>query len=67
MGSDSTINIDNKNLEEESSEIVNGMEATYRSKLGVGNLIWSDGAQINMVSTILSIKLCLRIANGITN
>lgn len=67
MGSGSSINLDNENLEEQSSETVNGMQATSMSKLGVGSVIWSDGEHIFMVSTTLSKEECLRIANGLTN
>ena len=67
MGSGSSMNVDNENLEEQSSETVNGMQATYMSKLGVGSVVWSDGEQIFMVSTTLSKEECLRIANGLTN
>ncbi len=67
MGSGSSMNVDNGNLEEQSSETVNGMQATYMSKLGVRSVVWSDGEQIFMVSTTLSKEECLRIANGLTN
>ena len=67
MGSGSSMNVDNENLEEQSSETVNGMQAAYMSKLGVGSVIWSDGEHIFMVSTTLSKEECLRIANGLTN
>ena len=67
MGSGSSMNVDNENLEEQSSETVNGMQAAYMSKLGVGSVVWSDGEQIFMVSTTLSKEECLRIANGLTN
>ncbi len=67
MGSGSSMNLDNENLEEQSSETVNGMQATSMSKLGVGSVIWSDGGHIFMVSTTLSKEECLRIANGLTN
>ena len=67
MGSGSSMNVDNENLEEQSSETVNGMQATYMSKLGVGSVVWSDGEHIFMVSTTLSKEECLRIANGLTN
>lgn len=67
MGSGSSMNLDNENLEEQSSETVNGMKATSMSKLGVGSVIWSDGEHIFMVSTTLSKEECLRIANGLTN
>ena len=67
MGSGSSMNVDNGNLEEQSSETVNGMQATYMSKLGVGSVVWSDGEHIFMVSTTLSKEECLRIANGLTN
>ena len=67
MGSGSSMNLDNENLEEQSSETVNGMQATSMSKLGVGSVIWSDGEHIFMVSTTLSKEECLRIANGLTN
>ena len=67
MGSGSSMNVDNENLEEQSSETVNGMQATSMSKLGVGSVIWSDGEHIFMVSTTLSKEECLRIANGLTN
>ena len=67
MGSGSSMNLDNENLEEQSSETVNGMQAAYKSKLGVGSVIWSDGEHIFMVSTTLSKEECLRIANGLTN
>ena len=67
MRSGSSMNVDNENLEEQSSETVNGMQATSMSKLGVGSVIWSDGEHIFMVSTTLSKEECLRIANGLTN
>ena len=67
MGSGSSMNVDNENLEEQSSETVNAMQATSMSKLGVGSVIWSDGEHIFMVSTTLSKEECLRIANGLTN
>ena len=67
MGSGSSMNVDNENLEEQNSETVNGMQAAYMSKLGVGSVVWSDGEQIFMVSTTLSKEECLRIANGLTN
>ena len=67
MGSGSSMNVDNENLEEQNSETVNGMQSTYMSKLGVGSVVWSDGEQIFMVSTTLSKEECLRIANGLTN
>jgi hypothetical protein len=67
MGSGSSMNVDNGNLEEQSSETVNGMQATYMSKLGVRSVVWSDGEHVFMVSTTLSKEECLRIASGLTN
>ena len=67
MGSGSSMNVDNENLEEKNSETVNGMQATYISKLGVGSVIWSNEEQIFMVSTTLSKEECLQIANGLSN
>ena len=67
MGPGSSTNLDNESSEEESKEYVNGIEADYRKKIGLGQLTWSDGIHVFIVSTTLSKEECLRIANGLTN
>lgn len=67
MGPGSSTNLDNESSEEESKEYVNGIEADYRKRIGLGQLTWSDGIHVFIVSTTLSKEECLRIANGLTN
>lgn len=66
-GPGSTTNIDNENLEEQSTVIVNGMQASYRSKAGMTSIIWSDEAHLFIVNSTLPKEECIRIANGLMN
>ncbi len=67
LGSGATLKVENEGLEVESSETVHGMEATYRIKSGVSDVIWSDEEHIFIVSTTFSKEECFRIAEGLIN
>lgn len=66
-GLGSTTNVDNEKLDEQSTVIINGMQATYGSKAGVSSIIWSDEAHLFIVNSTLPKEECIRIANGLTN
>jgi hypothetical protein len=66
LGSGSTVNIDNENLEEKSIEVINGIEAHYSRKNGVSFLIWSDDDLVFNIITTLSKKELLQISSGLT-
>jgi len=65
LGAGATVNLDNENLEEQSLETVDGIEATYTKKLGHSLLIWSDEDNIFIVRTTLSKEETLQIARGL--
>lgn len=66
-GIGSTTNVDNENLDEQSTVIVNGMQATYSSKADMKSIIWSDEAHLFIVNSTLPKEECIRIANGLMN
>jgi hypothetical protein len=66
-GLGTTTNVDNENLEEQNIVMVNGMQASYRSKAGMTSIIWSDEAHLFIVNSTLPKEECIRIANGLMN
>jgi hypothetical protein len=66
LGSGSAVNMDNQDLDEQSTESINGVDARYTRKLWVSSLIWMDKDRIFVLSTNLPKEEAIRIGNGLT-
>lgn len=66
LGPNATVNTDNQDLDEQSTEFINGVDARYTRKLGVSSLIWMYKDRIFILSTNLPKEAAIRIGMGLT-
>ena len=65
LGSDTTVNMDNEDLEEQGVQIVEGIEVRYQLKNGFTTLIWNQSDRLIILRTTLSRQEAFQIAAGV--
>ena len=65
LGSDTTVNMDNEDLEEQGVQIVEGIEVRYQLKNGFSTLIWNQSDRLIILRTTLSRQEAFQIAAGV--